>query len=281
MLSIIAVTLLPLLHITSASLSGQTAVLGGSVGLFPKDFNLSAYRLVFSTDSIPRAFRNSVFIMVFGTFFNMALTITMAYALSITTLPFKRFFLVLITITMFFSGGLIPSFLLVRSLGMYNTFAALVVPGGISTWNLIVMRTFFQSSPKELKESAYLEGAGEIAVLVKIVLPLSTAIIATISLYYAVGHWNDWFSSLIYLYDSKKYPLPMMLRELIMENRVWEYLMEARQTELAAIEFGDQKVSPESLKYAVIVISFVPMLVLYPFLQRYFLKGVMVGSLKG
>jgi putative aldouronate transport system permease protein len=208
----------------------------------------------------------------------MVMTVLTAYPLSKKNLPLRGFYMTLIIITMFFGGGLIPSFLLVRSLKMYNTVWALVLPGAVSSMNMIIMRTFFEGLPAELEESARLDGAGDFRILARIILPLSTASIATIGMFYAVSHWNSWFSANIYLRESSKFPLQLILREIIMQNQMAREL--AEQGNIAAMEETGY-ISVEGLKYATLVISIAPMLMIYPFVQKYFVKGVLIGSLKG
>ena len=202
----------------------------------------------------------------------------MAYPLSKKKLPLRRFYTTLIVFTMFFSGGLIPTFLVVKGLGLYNTMWALILPGAISTMNLIIMRTFFQSIPMELEESAFLDGANDIVVFYRIILPLSKASIATIAMFYAVGHWNSWFNALVYLKDSEKYPMQLILRDIVIQSQMSRELAEQGSTE--AYELINT-VSVEGIKYATLFFSIIPMLIIYPFVQKYFVKGVMIGSLKG
>lgn len=275
---LLIVTILPILHVAAISFSSSTAINRGLVTFYPKGFNLNAYIKVWEAGTVPNAFKNSVIYTVVGTAINMVLTITTAYPLSKKDLPFKKFYTTLIVITMFFGGGLIPRFLLVTKLGLYNTMWALILPGAISSWNLIVMRTFFQSIPVEIEESAYLDGANDMQILFRIVLPLSQASLATIGLFYAVGHWNSWFSALIYLKSNSKYPLQLVLREIVIQGQMAKELAEQGDTFLWQ---EMEMVSVESLKYATLFISIVPMLIVYPFIQKYFVKGVMIGSLKG
>jgi putative aldouronate transport system permease protein len=208
----------------------------------------------------------------------------MAYPLSKKRLTLRGFYTTLVVITMFFGGGLIPTFLLVRSLGMYNTLWAMVLPGAIATWNLIIMRTFFQAIPAELEESAYLDGASDMKILLRIVLPLSKAAIATIGLFYLVAHWNSWFSAVIYLKDSKKFPLQLILRHIVIQGQIAEEMVQKGMMAAADLldrEGAEDFISVEKIKYATLFASMVPMLIIYPFIQRYFVKGVMIGSLKG
>jgi putative aldouronate transport system permease protein len=279
---LLLVTLYPVLHILAVSLSSGTAILKNQITFYPIGFRLNAYRLIFETPRIPRGFKNSIIYASIGTFINLVLTITMAYPLSKKRLTLRGFYTTLVVITMFFGGGLIPTFILVNSLGMYNTIWALVIPGAIATWNLIIMRTFFQAIPVELEESAYLDGAKDMTILLRIVLPLSKAAIATIGLFYLVSHWNSWFSAVIYLKDAKKYPLQLILREIVIQGRAIEEMVEQGAGKMAEqLSRDDSYISLDKIKYSVLFVSIVPMLVIYPFIQRYFVKGVMIGSLKG
>lgn len=274
MILAIILCILPVLHIASISVSSTTAINQGRVSLFPVEFTLDAYKSVFRSGKVPNGFYNSVIYMCLGTVINLVLTILTAYPLSKRKLPLRSFYTLLVTIPMFFSGGLIPNFLLINELGIYNKIWALVLPGAISTWNLIIMRTFFMNIPDTLEESAYLDGANDFQILFHIVLPLSLASIATIGMFYAVSHWNSWFNALIYLRDNSKYPLQLILREIVIQNSM--------SAELAETYVEDTPtVTAESIKYATLFISILPMLIIYPFVQKYFVKGVMVGSIKG
>ena len=268
------ICLFPILHVASVSLSSPQLAMAGEVSIFPKGLTTDAYRTIFRAGAVPRGFKNSLLYTSTGTAINLIMTVMMAYPLSKKHLTFRGFYMVLIMVTMFFSGGLIPQFLLVRNLGMYNKMWALVVPTAISAWNLIIMRTLFQSLPNELDESAYLDGANDFTVLLKIVLPLSKAAIATIGLFYAVFHWNSFFHAIIYLRSSEKYPLQVILRQIVLQNQMAE--------EMAQHYIDDPaQFYSESIKYATLFTSLVPMMIIYPFLQKYFVKGVMIGSLKG
>ncbi|WP_135548585.1 carbohydrate ABC transporter permease [Paenibacillus cymbidii] len=274
MLLVLLVCLVPLLNIVAYSLSTSHAVSAGGITILPKEFSLAGYKAILRDSLIPRAFLNSVVITVLGTLINVVLTMLTAYPLSKKHLPFRTFYMVLIVSTMFFGGGLIPTFILVNALGLSNSFLALILPGAISVWNLIIMMSFFRGFPVELEESARLDGAGDIAIIARIVIPLSLAPIATIALFYAVGHWNSYFQALIYLHDTKKYPLQLILREIVLDQQM--------AADLAVRSGTDQSpVTSESVKYSTLVISIVPMLIVYPYIQKYFVKGVMVGSLKG
>ena len=272
MICVVLLTLLPVIHVISISFSSAAAISRGDVGLWPVEFSVSAYTAIFKSGNVPRSFLNSVYYTALGTASNMLLTTMMAYPLSRTYLTFRKFYNVLVLITMFFSGGLIPTFLTVKSLGLYNTVWAIVLPGAISTWNLIIMRTFFMGLPAELEESAQLDGANDFTIFARIILPLSKASIATIALFYGVGHWNNWFSGMIYFKNSKSYPLQTILRSIVINSEVSDEI---------TVDEVINSISAEGIKYSTLVVSMVPMMAVYPFIQKYFVKGVMIGSLKG
>lgn len=276
MIFIVLVTLLPVIHVAAISLSSSSAINRGLVSFWPVEFSVDSYKTVMDAGTVPRAFLNSILYMVAGTAISLSLTIMMAYPLSKKNLPLRRIYLVISTIPMFFTGGMIPKFLLINNIGLYNTFWAIVLPGAISTWNLIIMRSFFQSIPESLEESARLDGANDIQILRLVVIPLSMPSIATIGMFYGVGLWNSWFEPMIYLKESVRYPLQLVLREIVIQGEIAE--------ELAAQGIVDNdfsSVTVDSIKYATLFISILPMLVVYPFIQKYFVKGVMVGSVKG
>lgn len=264
----------PLVFVVSASFSNPIDVVEGRVWLLPQGFTLEPYKLVFQNEKIWSGYANTVFYTVAGTFINLVMTVLAAYPLSRKDLPGQQFLMFFVTFTMFFSGGLIPTYLLVKSLGMNNTIWAMLIPGAIATYNLIVMRSFFQNSiPNELQESAWMDGCNFFRMLWSIILPLSKPILAVMVLFYGVGHWNAYFNALIYLKDRDLYPLQLILREILILN----------QDDMGGGDIGmsERVMLAESIKYSVIIISSVPVLLLYPFIQRYFVKGVMIGSIKG
>lgn len=277
MIVVLIATIYPVLYVLSASLSSPTAFSMGKVSLFPVDFTLKAYRLIWEAQTVPRSFLNSVVYTTLGTIISMLLTTSLAYALSRNKLTLRRFYMVFVLITMFFNGGMISNFLLVKNLEMYDTIWAIVLPTAVSTYYLIIMRSYFQAVPEELNESAYLDGANDLVIFFRITLPLSMAALVTIGLFYAVNYWNAWFSSLLYLKDTDKYPLQMVLRSIIIRS---ELLMQSiKAGEVSANEMASTDVT--SIKYATLFVSIGPMMILYPFIQKYFVKGVMIGSLKG
>ncbi|KRG16380.1 sugar ABC transporter permease [Virgibacillus soli] len=271
------IILYPLIFIVSASFSNPEKVMSGEMWFFPVDFTLDAYKEVFKDRDIWNGYRNTIFYTIGGTFVNIILTTLAAYPLSRRDLPGRNIIMFIITFTMFFSGGMIPTYLVVQELGMVDTFWAMIIPNAIATYNLIVMRTYFQTSiPWELQEAAMIDGCSNWKMLWKVILPLSKPIMAVMLLFYAVGHWNAFFNALIYLRDDKLYPLQLILREILLVSQ-------ANITDEVSSEFGlDEKMMlGESIKYALIIVASIPVLVMYPFVQKHFVKGVMIGSIKG
>lgn len=272
---IMIVVLYPLIFVVSASFSDPDYVLNGEVVLLPKGITFEAYKMVFQNSDIWTGYMNSIIYTLFGTFISMFLTVCLAYPLSRKDMPHRRLLTLLIIFTMYFNGGMIPTYLLVRNLGLYNTRLAVILPVAINTYNFIVARTFFETSiPKEMYESAVIDGSGDVRTLWSIVLPLSTAIIAVLILYYAVDYWNAYFNALIYLNNDDYYPLQIILRNILLVGQT-------EQMGSNAAGMGEKIKMAEAIKYAVIVVSSVPVLIIYPFVQKYFAKGVMIGAVKG
>lgn len=266
----------PLIYILSASFSDSSAVIRGEVWLLPVGFELKAYKAIFSNKMIMTGYLNSVIYTVLGTVVNLFLTTLAAYPLARKKLYGKKILTWIFMFTMFFSGGLIPQYILINDMKLLNTIWPIVLMGGISIYNMIVMRSFFQSSiPEELYEAAHLDGCGDIGILLRIVLPLSKSIMAVMVLYYAVWHWNDFFTALIYTSDPKLSPLQLVLRELLVLNKIEGQLTESAATLASRVGMY------ELLRYAVIIVASVPVLIIYPFVQKHFVKGVMIGSIKG
>lgn len=267
------VCIYPFLYVVFASFSdaGQLLKFNGLL-LGPKGFSIDAYKEVFKKGEIIRGYANTLLITFAGTALNILLTSMGAYFLSRKNVMLQQPIMILILITMYISGGMIPSYLNIRSLGLYQSYLALILPGAISTTNLIIMRTAFMSVPDSLEEAARIDGASHMTILFKIILPLSKATVAVLVLYYALGHWNNWFGPMIYLQGvPEKYPLQLILRNMLIDN----------QNINSASGGNDQFLIFEVMKYAVIVVSTVPMLIFYPFVQKYFEKGVMIGGVKG
>ncbi|MDF2922350.1 MAG: sugar transporter permease [Paenibacillaceae bacterium] len=273
LLLLVVATVYPFYYVLMASLSDSDSLISQrGLLLWPMGFNLDAYDRVMANPNILTGYRNTLIILVAGTTFNLIMTALGAYALSRKFL-LKRTIMMGIVFTMYFGGGLIPHFLLVNNwLHMGNSFMALIIPGAVSTWNLIVMRTSFEGIPENLVESAKIDGCGEFGILFRIVLPLSMPVIAVMILYYGVGYWNSWFGAMLFLQNREMFPLQLILREILVQNST-----ESMQLGSSA---GDQAAIGESIKYATIMVATLPILFVYPFLQKYFVKGVMVGAVK-
>ncbi|MCR2805651.1 carbohydrate ABC transporter permease [Paenibacillus soyae] len=270
------VVLYPLVFIVSASFSDPLAVMSGKVWLLPVNPTLDGYEAVWKHNLIGRSFLNSIVYTVAGTAVNIVVTILAAYPLARRDFYGRQLLLFLFLFTMLFSGGLIPSYLLVKELGMLNTVWAIIIPGALGVWNMIVTRTYFQTTiPEELLEAAQLDGCTDFSFLWKIVLPLSGPIIAVIALFYGVAHWNQYFTALLFLHDRELYPLQIVLREILIQNQI-SPLMIADVTELSR-----RQALSELLKYSLIVVATLPLMLVFPFAQKHFIKGVMIGSLKG
>ena len=269
-------TIIPFIYIIGASFATEYEIATRPMFFIPQDVTIDAYKYIFSSSKILRGFGNSLFITVAGTAINLFFTVTMAYALSKNRLRGRNFFLNMVIFSMFFSGGMIPGYIVVANiLNLKNTYWSVLLPGAISAYNMMIVKNFFQGIPQELEESASIDGCTDIGVLWRIVLPLSLPVLATFGLFYAVGHWNAYFSAMIYMTGAKeKWPLQVLLRELIIMSN---------GTAGDMTNMDPEFVQPpeQSIKMAVIVVSTVPIMCVYPFLQKYFVKGVMVGALKG
>lgn len=267
------VCLYPFLNVIAYSLSGYNAVLSGRVNFYPIDFNLEAYKQILGKTQIWNSMRTTVLVTVVGTALSLVLTTCAAYALSRQDLPGRTFLTGMILFTMYFGGGMIPTFLVVKGVGLYDTLGSLFIPQSVNVFNFIVMRTFFRNLPESLEEAARIDGASYVQVLIKIVLPLSLPIIATMGLFYAVGYWNTYFDALLYIQDPDKYTLQLRLRSLLFGEEL--------NNSNANLEGMGTQVMTQSLKMATVAVSTIPILVVYPWLQKYFVKGVMIGSVKG
>lgn len=273
---ILVIVAYPLLFVVSASFSDPILVSSGKVLLFPKDVTLEGYQKIFESKEIWRSFFNSVQYTVIGTALNVAMTVMGAYPLARGNLVGRRSISLILTFTMYFSGGMIPSFLVVKMLGLYDTFWALIIPGAVSAYNLIVMRSFFESSiPEELHDAAEIDGCNDYQYLLKILLPLSKPVLAVMVLFYGTGHWNQFFNAIIYLRKADMYPLQVVLRNILLKNVLSENMI---------TDFGgaaNYSHASEIIKYGLIIVSSIPMMIVYPFVQKHFVKGVMIGSIKG
>ncbi len=270
----------PLWWVIISSFSDPGAVSGGRVILWPVGFTLRGYVEVLNDVQVLRGFMNSIIIAVVGVLVNLTVTLPTAYSLSRSTFSGKTPITVFYMITMFFGGGLIPTFLVVRGLGLLNTIWALILPGSLSVYNMIVARTFFKSNISEdLYEAAAIDGCGHGRFFFQIALPLSKAIIAILVLYYGIGHWNAYFSALVYISDRAKYPLQLVLRNFLITNQA--ALSQTATTEAAREAMRQRQQLINVMKYSLIIISSIPVMLLYPFIQKHFVKGVMIGSIKG
>lgn len=271
MLFIIFITLYPFWYVIMASFSDNSAVLTNQGLMFwPQGFNLNSYAKVLKNNMIYTGYSNTLIILVLGTVLNLIMTALGAFVLSRRNLRLKKLLMIIVVVTMYFDGGIVPLYLVVKNLGLINTRWALILPGLISTYNLVILRTAFESIPASLEESAKIDGASPFKILWSIILPLSKPTIAVLVLYYGVGYWNSWFSAMIYLKDRNLYPLQLVLREILISG-----------TNTDMVSGADSQVQiSETLKYAVIVVSTLPVLCIYPFLQRFFEKGIMVGAVK-
>ena len=271
---IMLLCLYPFLYVLFASLSNPTRfTMHRGLLLHPLGFQLDSYQRVFENPSILSGFKNTLIYVVFGTALNIIMTSMGADLLSLRTLKLRRILSRFIVFTMFFSGGLIPTFLLVRDLGLLNSRLALILPTAISTYNMMIMRTSFESIPDSLVESAKIDGARDMTVLFRIILPLSLPIIATMVLFYGVAHWNSWFNAMVYLRDRELYPVQLILREILITNNTLSMTSDISSEDLAMIG--------HTIQYATIMVVIIPILILYPFLQKYFVNGIMIGAVKG
>ena len=283
MLILVVVTLLPFLHVIFSSFSSSKYIMQTKgLMLWPKGFNTKAYELALENPILGRSYINTIIYAASGTFLGIFLMSMAAYALVKPEWPLKKTFIIMIMITMFFGGGLIPTYINIRNLRLLNTMWVMFLPSCINTWTIMVLRTGFNQVPSSIAESAYMDGANVLIILFKFIMPLSKAVLAVVALFSIVGYWNSWFPALIYLKDRKLYPLQMVLREVVTlgENAGIEQMILDSMSDIAE-EGGDFITMREAIKYATITIAIGPIILVYPFLQRYFVKGVMIGSLKG
>ncbi|MEK5164221.1 carbohydrate ABC transporter permease [Paenibacillus sp. FSL R5-0527] len=273
LLTLIALScILPLLNVVALSLSSAGAVASGKVILWPVEFSLYSFKSLFTGTPIVRSFWNSVQITLIGTGLSMAVTIMAAYPLSRRQFYSRRFFTMAMVFTMIFNGGLIPTYLVVQNLGLVNSYGALWLPGLVSTYNMLLMRSAFEQLPSEVDEAAKIDGCGELGILLRIVLPLSKPMLATLSLFYGVGYWNAFMSVMIYINDTAKYNMTVLVQNMIKSTSVVQ-------------DFSDPtmvaNITPEGIRSAAVIVMIIPILAVYPLLQKYFVKGVMLGSIKG
>jgi len=271
LLGVVAATAYPFLYMLSVSVSEDIYVMRGEVTLFPKGFTTAMYELVLADSRIGTSYLNTILYVTVGTAVSLIVTAMGAYALSRKDMLFHKQLTLLVVFTMFFGGGMIPTFLVVKGVGIIDTLWGMILPTAVSTWNLIVMRTFFANIPKELEEAGRMDGLTDLGIFARIVLPLSKAAMATIGLFYAVAMWNNFYSALLYLRTPDLFPLQVVLRNIVLMGQI-------ESGDAASV---DNLVVAESLKFATIMVSTLPILLLYPFLQKYFVQGVMIGSVKG
>ncbi|MCT1398590.1 carbohydrate ABC transporter permease [Paenibacillus sp. p3-SID867] len=269
---IVLACLYPFVYMLAVSLSDSASIASGEVWLWPKGFNLDMYQYVFEDGRVLKGYKNTLIYVISGTAISLIVTALGAYALSKTKMVIGKPILMLIVFTMFFNGGMIPTFLVVKELGFVNTIWGMVLPGAVGTWNLLIMRTFFMGMPQELEESGKIDGLSEIGIFFRIVLPLSKPVLATIGLYYAVGMWNNFMGPLLYLRDADMQPLQVILRNIVLSGQL---------TGTDGPVVGDIVVVEDGLKFATIMVSTLPILLVYPFIQKYFVKGALIGSVKG
>lgn len=268
-------TMLPFLYLIAGSFATEKELVERAFFIIPRTFSLNAYKYIIADGSIFRGILNSCFIMIVGTFVNMLFTTTLAYPLSKSWLKGRDVVLNIIIITMLFSGGMIPNYLVVKSLNLLDSYWALIFPGAINAFNLIIIKNFFQEIPLELEEAARIDGCSDIGIFAKIILPLSKPALASVGLFYAVSHWNDFFNSLIYLNSNEKFPVQIILRQIVL-------LAQGANADGSSIDFGLGGAPPEqAVKMAATIVAIIPILCVYPFVQKYFEQGVMVGAVKG
>ncbi|OPH48049.1 ABC transporter permease [Paenibacillus ferrarius] len=267
-------TLFPIYFVIIMSITPYTEVLrNGGFVIFPNVFTLEAFKTIFGSNVVPKALQVTVFITIVGTACNLAITTLLAYPLSKKFLPGRNIVLMGIVFTMLFSGGIIPTYLVVKGTGLMNSLWALIIPGLVSSFNMLIMKTFFEGLPNEIEEAAKVDGCNDFGTLLRIVLPLSMPIIATLGLFYGVNHWNAYFGGIMYLTDRELYPMQVVLRNMIVSPTVSQ--------ELAVPQSSLNALPPETIKMATVVVAIVPVMIIYPFLQKYFVKGMLLGAVKG
>lgn len=265
--------ILPIVITFSISVSTPEGLLMQNSGLLPRGFTLEAYKTILNDSRVLRYYVNTIIYAVLGTIIMLVLTSMLAYPLIDERFSGKKVITVLLVITMFFSGGLVPYYLLIRNLKMYNTIWAMILPGSISAWNVIVFKTFFIDLPKELREAAYIDGANHFITLFKIIIPLSKPLFATFALFSIVGYWNDYFTALIFLRDESKYPIALLLRKMLV-------LLDGTDVKGRMMSLGLRNVNTRTAKSAAVIVTMLPIIMIYPYLQKYFTKGILVGSIK-
>lgn len=273
------IVLYPIIFVVSASISDPVMINNGEVWLLPKKITFEGYRRVFQDARIWTGYRNTVIYTVLGTLVSLALTLSAAYPISRRDFYGRSIFITLFMFTMFFSGGLIPTYMVIKKLKMLNTLWVMIIPSAVGVWNIIIVRTYYNSTvPMELQEAALIDGCSNIRLFIRVILPLSKPIIAVMALFYGVGQWNSYFSALIYLSKAERFPLQLILRDILIVN---EFSVEMLKTAEQAEDLAKKAEVAGVIKYALIIVSTLPIILIYPFLQKYFVKGIMVGALKG
>ena len=272
------ITLYPLIYVCSASISSPASVTSGRMWLWPTDITLEGYKRILKNSEIWMGYVNTIFYTVVNVVLSLAVTLPAAYALTVKSLPGRKFIVFVFSVTMFFSGGMIPLYVVCRNLGLVNTLWAVILPSATSMWYIILTRTFFQSTiPHELEEASEIDGCSVFATFLRIVIPLSAPIIAVMALYFGVGRWNSYFGEMIFLRDRNKFPLQLFLREILIIAK----FSEQNTNNADAITMAEQIRISSIIKYATMIVATLPVIAAYPFIQRYFVKGVMIGSIKG
>lgn len=274
MILLVIVMVYPLMNVLSISLSEPDYIALGEVSWYPKGFNIKGYEVILEKSQLYISYKNTIVYALIGTLITLVMTSLMAYPLSIPNFKLKKFITIFLAVTMFFGGGMIPTYMVIKELHMLNTLWVMVIPGCVGAFNVFIYRSFFQGIPSELRESALMDGANDVTILFRIYMPLSKALLATFALFSVVAFWNEWFNALLYLKDENRYPLQMFLRSLIIENSG------GASEEIQRMVVGN-KVNPKNIQMAAIIVTLAPILCIYPFIQKYFVKGAMVGSVKG
>lgn len=277
MIFLMVVMVYPLLNVLAISLSSPEMITAGAVTIFPREFNMKGYAYIVKDKQLYQGYLNTILYASVGCVLTLTLSSLAAYTLAVSDFVLKKFFTIFLSITMFFGGGLIPTYLLIKNLKMLNTFWVMVLPGCVGAYTVFVFRSFFQGLPPSLRESAFIDGAHDFKIWYKITLPLSKPILATYALFTIVNHWNSWFSALIYLKDASRYPLQMYLRKMIVDGEVGTTYAGSEVNDLLSMGL----VNPKNLQMAVVILTVLPILCVYPFVQKYFVKGVMIGAIKG
>lgn len=281
MIFLIVAVLYPVLNIIAISFSNASSIAKGAIGVIPKGLNFEAYKYVFQDIYVWKGYVNSIFYAGASTFLTLALTSMIAYALTVPEFIGKKAITVFLTITMFFSGGMIPTYLLFQSLHMLDTAWVMILPGCIGAYNVFMFRTFFQSLPSEMRESALIDGASDFRILIQIILPLSKALLATFALFGLVGSWNSWFNGLLYLKDQNKYPVQLVLRNYLYVIDAATMQQRAGMSGVSNSMMQGGGIDPKGVRMAMVVVTMFPIMMIYPFFQKYFVKGVMIGAVKG